>query len=108
MKKLTREILEEKLPSGSGINCHWEIEEKQGYYKCSNSFQVMNEVGMYIGWSDFSLIVPFKNPTDFRLHFHGKQSQALNQYYQLREYLEDTFYYTLDEMEKFNILLNGD
>lgn len=108
MKKITEEMLLERLPSGSGFNCDWDIEEKHGYYKCNSSFQVMNEVGFYVGFADFSVIVPFKNPTNFKLHFHGKRSQYLNQYFQLREYLEDTIFYALDEVEKLNILINGD
>ena len=55
----------------------------------------MNEGGYYDGWADFSVIVPIKNPEDFRLHFHGQRFQYLNQKYLLREYLEDEIFWGL-------------
>lgn len=77
------------LSHGSGINADWYVEDKGTYFRASNSFQCMNDMGFYVGWQDFSLIIPKKKPRDFKLHFHG--SQYLARRYMLRDYLEDIF-----------------
>jgi hypothetical protein len=97
---LTEELLEDELLHGSGIDCKWEIEDKSNYWKCVNAFHCLNENGYYCGYADFTLIIPKKNPLDFKLHFNGKQSAYLNSRYLLRDYLEDTFHYELSEMLK--------
>jgi len=84
--------LAEHLPTGSGINLTWECEDKDLYAKCENSFQVMNRHGFYVGWADFSIIVPWPHLLLWRLHFHGKQPQYLNQRYGIREYLDDVIH----------------
>jgi hypothetical protein len=96
--KLTEELLEEQLPHGSGIDCKWEIEDKGKYFKCVNAFHCMDDHGYYCRYADFTLIIPKKNPLDFRLHFNGKYSAYLNTRYMLRDYLEDTFHYELSEL----------
>ena len=85
------------IPHGSGIDCDWIIEKKKGYFKCSNSFHAMDANGYYDGWVEFSVIIPFKDPTDFNFHFHGRQSHYLNLKHALREYLEDTMYHWIAE-----------
>jgi len=57
------------IPHGSGIDNAWNCFKKKGYFKLSNSFHTMNAHGMYIGYADFSVIIPFKDPIDFNLHF---------------------------------------
>jgi len=94
---LTIEILQDILPHGSGIDCTWEIEDKGKYFKASNSFHCMNENGYYVGYSDFSLIIPKKGWENFRLHFHGKYSHYLNSRFMLRDYLEDSFAFVLSD-----------
>jgi len=102
-KKLNEFILENELPHGSGIDCKWQIEDKGKYFKCVNAYHCMNENGYYDGYADFTLIIPKKNPIDFKLHFNGKHSQYKNERYLLRDYLEDTFHYAISEMvEKLN------
>ena len=93
--KLTIGILMDKLPSGSGINCKWDIMDKGKYFKCLNAFHCMDEHGYYDGWVDFSVIIPKNKPLDFKLHFHGDYAQGKNRKYMLRDYLEDTIYNAL-------------
>ena len=94
---LTEEILEGILPHGSGIDLRWEIEDKGNYFKGVNAFHCMNDAGYYCGYADFSIIIPKNNPLDFRLHFHGKQSHYYNTRLMLRDYIEETIYYALQE-----------
>jgi hypothetical protein len=58
----------------------------------------VNNNGYYVGWADFSVIIPLDNPLDFRLHFHGMNSRNLNTRYSLRDYMEETLYYSIEEM----------
>ena len=91
----TEKKLKEILPHGSGIDCTWEIEDKGKYFKASNSYHCMNETGYYVGYADFSLIIPKKDWKNFRLHFHGNYSHYLNYRFMLRNYLEDSFVFAL-------------
>lgn len=110
MDKITEERLLKCLPHGSGIDCTWEIEQKSGYWKCSNSFHCMNDVGFYVGFADFSLIVRNKpeilnpkNPqysfetVDFNLHFHGNHMRYWVEKLDLRDYLSELFAQVLDD-----------
>ena len=93
----------EYLPSGSGFDTTWEVEYKGKYLKLISSYHVMNNNGYYVGWADFSVIIPLDNPLDFRLHFHGERSHYLNKQYLLRDYIEDMLYCYIEEMlEKIN------
>ena len=92
----------EALPHGSGIDGDWHCKKQQnGKVVCYNSYHVMDEWGGYRAWADFS--IRFRGDTwkDFRLMFHGSDSQYLNQHYQLRDYLEQTVYILVDyELER--------
>ena len=76
------------MPHGSGIDDVWIIEKKHGYFKCCNNYHCMNSDGYYNGWADFSVIIPFNNPENFRVHFHGQRSNHLNTRYGLRDAIE--------------------
>lgn len=82
------------LPHGSGIDGDWHIEEKGNNIYAGNSYHCMDDVGYYVGWQDFYLIIPKSNPKNFKLHFKGDQYLARK--YMLRDYLEDTFAYALE------------
>jgi hypothetical protein len=89
-----------KLPHGSGIDCDWiiTIDWKKSRINCKNSYHCMNEYGMYDGFADFTLSIPFDSTeNEFSFVFNGKQSQYKNRKYGLREYLEDTFASWLNE-----------
>jgi hypothetical protein len=89
--RLTETKLSRELSQGSGINGSWIIWEKSGYWKCENTYYPIHEHGYYDSFADFTLVIPKKDPEQFRLHFIGRKSQCINYKYGLREYLEDIF-----------------
>ena len=99
--KLNEKVILDNLSHGSGIDCKWAIEDKDKYFKCSNSFHCMNSNGYYCGHADFTLIISKKNPLEFSLHFidkYGSNSQYLNKKHMLRDYLEELFHYDIQSM----------
>lgn len=85
---------------GSGINYKWNIEETPSTFRASNAFDVMNEAGFDIGGADFTVVFPKgESMGEFRLEFNGNFAQKLNQRYMLRDYLQDTIAYTLDNLK---------
>lgn len=94
------ELLEKQLPHGSGIDCDWEIEEKNGKLHCKNSFHCLNNAGYYDDYADFTIILEPASPLDFKLQFNGQTAQYKNRRYLLREYLEDTLHCGLSEIFK--------
>lgn len=91
------EYLENTLPSGSGINCEWEFDYlKNGNVLARNSYHCMDDNGFYCGYADFTITFhPYKALMAFTLQFNGRQAQALNKRFMLRDYLEDTIYQEL-------------
>lgn len=91
--------LAEALPHGSGINYRWDSEVTARSIRFYNSYQAMDENGMYDGYADFALILPIVNSQlcwdSCKLQFSGRLAQYLNQKHCLREYLGDTLYYAL-------------
>ena len=85
------------VPHGSGIDSNWFYEKKKcGTIHVSNSYHHMNDAGYYTGYIDFTVIVPIKNPLDFKLQFNGgNRAQYYSKRYMLREYLEDTIYQSI-------------
>ena len=85
---------------GSGINYDWKIEETKASFRASNAFDTMTEGGMYDSVVDFTVIFPKKaSMEDFKLQFaSGSQYQA--EKHMLREYLEETIAYTVEELWK--------
>lgn len=96
------EILREDLIHGSGIDCEWtfKINNKSRYVFAYNSYHVMNENGIYDGYADFKLKISVENPVSFKLTFSGRQGGELNKKHMLRDYLEETFYWNLEEITK--------
>lgn len=97
---LTQEQVLNFLPHGSGINCDWQMDENRKYFLFKNSFHTMNENGMYDDYCDFTLKVSKENTRDFELTFQGTKSHYLNRKYFLREYLEETFAYALEQCDR--------
>ena len=92
--------LKAHLPHGSGIDCDWTFEWFPTRVVCRNSWHAMNNNGFYEGYADFSLILYYKRHVkDFKLEFNGYQAKRLNQKHFIREYLEDHFYYFLNDQE---------
>lgn len=97
---LTQQQILGFLPHGSGIDCKWETDENRKYFLFTNSFHAMNEHGMYDGYCDFTLKVSRDNVRDFQLTFQGAKSHYLNRKYQLRDYLEETLGYALEQCDR--------
>lgn len=79
------------LPHGSGINSDWSIDIKKDVVICKNSYERMNEAGMYDGVFPFSVRYA---KDDFKVTFHSlssKERRIANEE-GLKEYLEDTLY----------------
>ncbi len=122
----------DNLPHGSGINCDWagHMSDSGKYVYFRNSYHAMNEYGFYDGYQDFTVRIP---KIDFMafiygqwFHSIGKESWGMgrvnaslsivenfviqfnNGHYladkhMLKEYLDDTFAYTLRDY--FNSLV---
>ncbi len=101
MKELMGKIAGE-LPHGSGIDANWGGELlKNGKMRFYNGYHCMNDNGMYEGWQEFCLTVNpnSENPEqDFKLEFTG--GQYLARKHMLRDYLEETFNYALEQVFK--------
>ena len=86
---------------GSGINYDWNIEETKTSFRASNSYDTMDEWGGYDAPADFTVVFPKdKDMQDFKLQFNGKVAQRLNTKYALRDYLEDTMYDVIENLDK--------
>jgi hypothetical protein len=105
--RITENDLLDLLPTGSGINCDWQIKNKGSYFRAENSFATYNSVGYLVGYADFYLTIPKRDPLSFKFHFIGGRAQDLNKRYYLRDYLEDTIYYSLEEWRN-HVLSNND
>lgn len=79
------------IPSGSGIDNVWQVDEKRDCYVFYNCYSGMNKAGMYDGEADFSVKVPGLQPENFSIRFHGKGFQHKSWFYELRDYLYDIF-----------------
>lgn len=94
--EITQEYLENNLPSGSGFDYVWEIEEKKDKFVCRSSYTVYTEHGFRDGQADFLVKIDKKDWKKFKLHFCGYRSQYLSHKYLLHEYMEDTIYESLE------------
>ena len=88
------------LPHGSGIDVDYNIENKKDKYIIHNSYHYMNDVGFYMGWIDYKIVMSKKEPDKFKLTF---QTDSTGYYWiekiQLRSYLEELYAYTFEELE---------
>ncbi len=97
--KLFEDKIRNSLPHGSVINADWCIKwnPRTKKVEANNSYQVMNEDGYYVGWAAFTVKIPMPHWEKFTLQFNGKEAHYLNKKYMLRDYLEDTIFYALEE-----------
>ena len=113
-----REVLS-GLPHGSGIDCDWcHNIRRNGNLEFSNSFHLMDEMGGYDGWQDFTVIL-FRHKKevlnrligpcagkiqivhkvgdwDFRIEFNGPTIKR-NSVYGLKDYLYDTIGHAIED-----------
>ena len=84
-------IMQEELPSGSGIDCGTEIDLDESTDKkivLTLSYHHMNDVGMYDGWTEHKIILtPSFSGYDIRVTGRDRN--------QIKEYLADTYAYAL-------------
>lgn len=90
--EITIEFLEENLPSGSGFDCDWIIEDIGDWFEASSSYHCMHELGYYDGYADFSIIIPKDNYTALKLTWRDGFSEHMNDEYDLTDYIEETVY----------------
>ena len=93
----------DELPHGSGIDADYTIEETDNKYIVYNSYHYMNDVGYYMGWIDFKIVIPKNNPEDFKLTFQTDSTQ----YYWingmgLRDYLEELYAEVIRDIIELN------
>lgn len=95
--------IENVLPHGSGINGDWNITIRPDRVTCRNTYDHMDEYGMYDAYIDFSVI--FKNDT-VKVMFHNLNSKGYRfvNNDMLRQYLEDTFAECINAVETIKIL----
>ena len=62
LRDIKESQLLDALPHGSGIDGVWSFDRlKNGNIRCHNSYHMMNDVGMYDGWQDFTVTL-FAHP----------------------------------------------
>lgn len=84
------------------MSCEWFIDDMGKYFRCCSSDRVMNDMGYYVGYVRFAVIVDKKldrfpavrfskweYSVEFRLRFNGKDSGYLARKHLLRDYLEN-------------------
>lgn len=101
MSKVSKAMVERLTEElhGSGINYDWDIEETKTSFRASNAYDPMGESGMYDSPADFTVIFPKgKDMQDFKLQFNGKVAQRMNTKHALRDYLEETIAFTIEEL----------
>ncbi len=85
-----KDLLEDTLPYGSGINDIWHFKRHKDNFECDNAYDHMNDVGMYDRCILFSVKIPDKDPMKFNVVFHGSSADhKFAQRDDLRSYLED-------------------
>jgi len=76
---------------GSGINSDWYAIENKGYIILYNSYESMNESGMYDANTSFSVTIEKKDTNNIVIRCLDQYRYYWNKY-GLKEYLEDTIY----------------
>jgi hypothetical protein len=83
----------EKLPSGSGIDSHWNLlYNNPEKIVLANSYHCMDDVGYYDGWIDFKVRITPSLLFDMRLEVIGNFSQRHNKYRNVKNYIEQALY----------------
>jgi hypothetical protein len=75
---------------GSGINSDWYALDKGGYIILYNSYESMNEAGMYDADTDFSITIDKTDVYNYTVRCLSRNRHYWNKY-GLKEYIEDTF-----------------
>jgi len=104
MNEKAIEKLIEKMPHGSGIDYDYEWTKSNGKLILHNAFHNMDEMGGYDGLSYFKVHLIFRNDGEWILDkIRFAKSITVSSIYSkysdstLRDYLYDTFQWTIDE-----------
>jgi hypothetical protein len=91
-------MIDQELSHGSGIDCEWILKlTTPTRVNARNSYHCMNEDGYYDGYVDFTVLFDLANKDYFKITFASDyQSRKRVNQYMLREYLEDTIAYDLE------------
>jgi len=94
------EKLVDFLPSGSGFDYSYEIDEKINTFHILSSYHCMSEHGYYDGWQDFKIILSKDRAkiNDFKLQFCNGNARARK--YLLKEYMDETIYESIQDYIK--------
>jgi hypothetical protein len=72
---------------GSGINYDWYADETQSNIRLYNKYDLMDEMGYYTHVIDFVVVIPKKNPKEFKIQYpddfsryHAKRN-AMSEYF---------------------------
>ena len=98
MVRLTKEILANYLPHGSGIDGTWYIEDKGRYFHASCSYHMMDDAGYYVEWYDFYVKVPKDQPQKFNVFVEEGELTDDDDSTWLEGYLIDVISDTMDEV----------
>lgn len=91
------DTLFDKLPSGSGIDCKWEIDILKDRLLCVNSWHIMNDGGYYMGFIDFTVKID-TTKRDIWGHIIFSITGKFKKQEEIRNYLYETIGYALDEL----------
>lgn len=93
-------FLIERLPSGSGIDCNWDITIKNNMVICKNSAHVLNDMGYYMGYIPFTVKLPIVDNaiqcSNMKLIAHEWKTYLTKRYWPLySDYIWDCVYNSL-------------
>lgn len=81
------------IPSGSGINYDYEINESKDYFLVKNKYDIMDEYGSYIGTIPFTIYINKIDGTMKNIYFNNLNSHGryLTIKYDIKNYLIDIY-----------------
>ena len=84
---------------GSGVDLTWGYRETRTSYRASNSFHLMNGVGIYIVWVDFDVIFyKRKDVRKYKIVFTDASTRNYGERYDLKELLYQWIEFAVSEV----------
>jgi hypothetical protein len=81
---------------GSGFDDTWDCTDKGTYIKACTSWHLMNDMGYYLGYYCFTVIIPKKHPGEYRIYGKSHSKRILDRY-GVWEYIDETIYHALED-----------
>jgi len=114
--RMTEDLIDdliEKMPSGSGIDCDYSWTKSNGKLILHNSFHNMNDGGYYDGYSEFKVYLILKDDgvwildkIRFAKSITDPSTYRKYSNYLLRDYLYDTYSWSIEELSLKLVDLN--